>query len=170
MNDCGFYRDCLEARYQCKGEGYPLAHGEHYCQKFLDARDQMSAAGQRWVTDTMICLQRALVQEAVGPRDSTCGQIMQKAQDSHLACYVESGFCEIGQDWKVIDAIVGRGFVLDLVAFKQTAALISWCSKRWVSGWWRNLRESPRTFNIPGWGAASKNTELPPLRRHRGHG
>ena len=32
--NCAFYVDCVEARFQCGDNGYPLAYGERYCRHF----------------------------------------------------------------------------------------------------------------------------------------
>src|SRR5437660_11912620 len=60
-NTCSFYSDCLESRLNCGPSGYPIGYGLNYCNKFSAARSKMSAAGQTWVTNTMLCLQRDLV-------------------------------------------------------------------------------------------------------------
>lgn len=61
---CGFYRDCLESKFHCGSEGYPLGYGEKYCEKFVAGQDKLSLAGQKWMMDTMQCLQRVLVPDA----------------------------------------------------------------------------------------------------------
>ena len=48
--------------------GYPLGYGQNYCNKFTNGRSLFDAQGQQWITDTMQCLQLALVPDttAVG--------------------------------------------------------------------------------------------------------
>ncbi|KDR81155.1 hypothetical protein GALMADRAFT_241715 [Galerina marginata CBS 339.88] len=113
---CGFYRDCLEARFHCGPEGYPLGYGEKYCEKFSNARDTLSSAGQVWMLDTMQCLQRALVPEVTSEltQDLTalsdqqaCDALKEKAFSSHPGCYVDSGVCTLGlSDWTHIVKII----------------------------------------------------------------
>ena len=34
--DCSFYTQCVEQKFQCGENGYPLAYGHRYCRKFTD--------------------------------------------------------------------------------------------------------------------------------------
>lgn len=111
---CSFYEDCLETRYHCGAEGYPLGYGKKYCNKFNAAKDKFSQKGQVWMIDTMECLQKVLVPEATRPKEmgkqgsSPCDKLREKAIDSHAKCYVQNGVCTLSvKDWleivKVID-------------------------------------------------------------------
>ena len=33
--NCDYYEKCLEDVYKCKEDGYPMAYGNKYCNKFL---------------------------------------------------------------------------------------------------------------------------------------
>ena len=37
--DCDFYAECVEAKFQCGSEGYPLSYGDRYCHQFMDNLD-----------------------------------------------------------------------------------------------------------------------------------
>jgi len=43
---CSFYEDCLEARYHCGPDGYPLGYGKKYCNKFIATIDKFSPEAQ----------------------------------------------------------------------------------------------------------------------------
>src|SRR5437762_8062672 len=59
---CTFYLDCLEdGNYDCGTAGYPIGYGQYYCEKFNAAKPLLSPQGQQWVSDTMLCLQTALI-------------------------------------------------------------------------------------------------------------
>ena len=111
---CSFYEDCLETRYHCGPDGYPLGYGEKYCNKFNAAIDKFSPKAQVWMLDTMECLQRALVLETTGPLDlaganeiSPCDDLRRKAFDSHAECYIQNGLCTLGvKDWVEIVEVV----------------------------------------------------------------
>ena len=111
---CSFYEDCLETRYHCGADGYPLGYGKKYCNKFNAASDQFSQKGQIWMLDTMECLQRLLVPEATGPEEmgkqgtSPCDELRKKAFESHAECYVQNGVCTLSvKDWIEIVEVVG---------------------------------------------------------------
>ena len=36
--DCSFYTECVEAKYNCGPDGYPEAYGYKYCSRFLEER------------------------------------------------------------------------------------------------------------------------------------
>ena len=35
-SNCDFYTQCVEPRFQCGTNGYPLAYGDRYCSKFTN--------------------------------------------------------------------------------------------------------------------------------------
>jgi len=90
-NNCSFYDKCLEARNQCGLDGYTLNYGLKFCKKF-NAMD-LSSEGEKWITKTMACLQANLIQFAETKTD--CNVIEQKAFETHVSCYIESGFCNL---------------------------------------------------------------------------
>ncbi|KAJ6481845.1 hypothetical protein C8R45DRAFT_1003236 [Mycena sanguinolenta] len=116
-NDCDFYTECLEARYDCGADGYPLAYGYHFCTKFQNSTADLSPAGQLWMTNTMLCLQRALVPEATGAAGAaaTCSALETKAFGTHADCYVQSGLCTLPiSDWNaIVFEIIGPGTLVD---------------------------------------------------------
>jgi len=112
---CSFYEDCLETRYHCGADGYPLDYGKKYCNKFNAAKGGFTKEGQTWMLDTMECLQLALVPEANGPQQamvekqvgSPCDVLRRKAFGTHSQCYIESGLCALGlKDWIRIVEII----------------------------------------------------------------
>jgi hypothetical protein len=70
----------------------------------------MSAAGQAWVTNTMLCLQRALVKYGDGAQTTTCNALKDYAFGTHLDCYVNNGVCTLPwTDWHIIVTTVSFG-------------------------------------------------------------
>ena len=99
---CTFYPDCLESKYECGSDGYPLGYGLKYCHAFTAAKDRLDSKGKQWVSDTMLCLQTALVPYAT-TETTTCSALKSTAFASHPDCYVNSGVCTLGPaDWLVI--------------------------------------------------------------------
>lgn len=102
-NTCTFYSDCLEAAIGCGDQGYPIRYGLRYCTLFADVAGGMSPAGQQWITDTMLCLQNALVPYATGEQQATCDEVKKYAFGTHPDCYVDSGLCTLPpSDWAII--------------------------------------------------------------------
>ncbi|KAJ7616274.1 hypothetical protein DFH06DRAFT_1483798 [Mycena polygramma] len=133
-NDCTFYTDCLEAKYSCGTDGYPIGYGFHFCTKFAESKSELSTQGQAWISNTMLCLQRALVPEATGApgASATCGNLKTKAFATHADCYVDSGLCSLPiSDWeKVSVEIVGPGTLVESFdALKATASVGLQCTK-----------------------------------------
>ncbi|KDQ06911.1 hypothetical protein BOTBODRAFT_167643 [Botryobasidium botryosum FD-172 SS1] len=108
VDDCSFYATCLESRYQCGPNGYPIGYGQHFCQKFSDERDLLDAQGQEWMVNTMHCLQKVLVGNAIDAQATTCTALSHQAFGSHAECYLKNGVCTLGpHDWEAIFEIVG---------------------------------------------------------------
>lgn len=42
--DCSFYTHCVEQKFRCGENGYPLAYGHRYCQKFTEKQDCFTPA------------------------------------------------------------------------------------------------------------------------------
>lgn len=79
---------------RCSAKNYLLRFGEHYCNQFLKpkVKNSFSKAGGRIVANIRLCLQNELVNDT----RLTCRTSKSLAQEHHLRCYVESGFCELG--------------------------------------------------------------------------
>ncbi|KAF7329246.1 hypothetical protein MKEN_00185300 [Mycena kentingensis (nom. inval.)] len=78
LDDCSFYA-CLEPKFNCGPEGYPIGFGQKFCNKFSAARNELSAEGQQWMIKTMNCLQVTLVPELA--ISQTCDTLESKALD-----------------------------------------------------------------------------------------
>ncbi|KAH8695271.1 hypothetical protein BGW36DRAFT_382419 [Talaromyces proteolyticus] len=104
-NECSFYAQCLQTRYNCSPSDYPLADGQKYCEKFQADASDLSSAGQKWMETVMLCLQRALVPYALGGNQSfaSCSALNDYAFGTHPKCYVQSGLCTLPpSDWEAI--------------------------------------------------------------------
>ncbi|KAF9240394.1 hypothetical protein BU15DRAFT_87629 [Melanogaster broomeanus] len=107
MDQCSFYVTCLESRYHCGPNGYPIGYGHNFCQKFSTERSKLNAPGQKWMTDTMHCLQMVLVPDAIDVNATTCNALKDQAFASHAGCYTSNGFCTLGvHDWAAVLEIV----------------------------------------------------------------
>jgi hypothetical protein len=134
---CSFYEDCLETRYHCGPDDYPLGYGKKYCDKFNAAKGRLSNQGQTWMLDTMECLQLTLVPDAIGSQEveehggSACDVLRRKAFDSHARCYIESGVCALGlKDWtKIVEIIDLKTLFGSWEALKEALEAATGCLK-----------------------------------------
>ena len=42
--NCGFYTRCVETKFQCGTNGYPLAYGDRYCRRFENKQNCFTSA------------------------------------------------------------------------------------------------------------------------------
>ena len=42
--NCDFYTQCVEPRFQCGTNGYPLAYGNRYCHRFKNEQTCFTSA------------------------------------------------------------------------------------------------------------------------------
>jgi hypothetical protein len=134
-DSCTFYADCLESRYHCGPNGYPIGYGENFCQKFSDNRDELSDKGVKWMLDVGQCLQNNLVPEATGPAEgTTCDSLKTKALASHPRCYVDNGLCSLPpSDWAAIARIVGvEPFIGDAEVFLTALKTAEGCADAYL--------------------------------------
>ena len=43
-SNCDFYTRCVESRFQCGTNGYPLAYGDRYCRNFTNKQSCFTSA------------------------------------------------------------------------------------------------------------------------------
>lgn len=99
-NDCFFYVECLEEKFECGYTGYPVSYGFKFCRKFQKAK-RFSPRGKAWITSTMLCLQKALVpfaNDSYPVNEKACGAVEDWGFSTHSACYTEheNSFCFLG--------------------------------------------------------------------------
>lgn len=82
----------MEEKSNCGADGYWLKFGAHYCQKFLDKEKTFSSVGQRWLQMVRQCLQERADDVS---RQVSCSRIEREAMDSHISCYIDTGFCNL---------------------------------------------------------------------------
>jgi hypothetical protein len=93
-NRCTFYdcaADAAQGQLGCNKQGNNYFHdyGRKYCNKFVDVTyANLSARGQRWMNETLVCLQDALKRGCALNRCNSCSALARWAFDSHPACYV----------------------------------------------------------------------------------
>ncbi|GBB97476.1 hypothetical protein RclHR1_00030033 [Rhizophagus clarus] len=132
-DSCNFYSDCLEKKFNCGPNGYPIGYGLKNCENFANEINLFSNDGKKWVLKTMLCLQNALVQ-IYNNNTATCSEIKDTAFRSHAKCYIESGVCSLPTEWwklfEIIDIrdIVGswEGILEVIQTAEGCAELYAW--------------------------------------------
>lgn len=93
----GFYR-CVEGLINqgngCGEEGYLLGYAAKYAERYIwETYPTLSTEGQRFLDLNLLCLQtvfRDTVEE-----NWSCERIAEFGFQSHAACYLSSGICEL---------------------------------------------------------------------------
>ena len=128
-DDCALcsYYDCRESISQCGDRGYLTGYVGKYCQRFATVTEpRVSPAAAAWLGRVRHCLVDYLETEV--PYDADCETIDRLGTDSHAACYVESGFCDLSPlDWFHIVHSIDVGDVpLRVVLRTAHGCLQSW--------------------------------------------
>lgn len=145
-HDCSFYTECLEDKYHCGNDGYPVGYGNKYCSKFLEFFDSFDTKGQEWVEKTLLCLKESLIDHVEDEEGLTCKNIYDLAFDSHPDCYVNSGFCDImlHDTFNTVKALLKVYEVKDfaqLAALKQIRDTTRKCGKKVMFNFMSSLKE-----------------------------
>ncbi|RNA00508.1 stanniocalcin family [Brachionus plicatilis] len=93
--DCKFY-EVLESIEKCGPNGYLIAYGLKYCNKFTSNLNSFNEDGQLWVKSVKKCLMAKLIDK----KFPTCKSLADYAFESHVDCYLNPGyeaksFCDI---------------------------------------------------------------------------
>jgi len=91
--DCGWYKNCLEKRYNCQGTtaGYAILFAEKYCKLQSQSKTLFTASGQKWIDEVRKCLQVSLAPLLRPWNEYTCQAIQEFAFKSHSPCYLDPG-------------------------------------------------------------------------------
>lgn len=126
LDDCEFYT-CMETKRACGPKGYQVGFGRKYCLKFTENQTKFSYEGQGWLNRTKLCLMKKLLENH---NEVVCDSIKKQAFKDHIACYYDSGYCELsGADKWNIMKIVGSS-ILKPKLFKSGFKIQRRCSKK----------------------------------------
>lgn len=102
----------------CAADNYLTAYGYKYCRAFEKEEWSFSLNGQHTLQRLRLCLATEIARANV-----TCESVESFAYDSHVDCYIKSGFCEMDPidqahvGWVIRDEI-------GTPEFNQTAGLV----------------------------------------------
>ncbi|CAC5415398.1 unnamed protein product [Mytilus coruscus] len=126
--DCGWYENCLEKKYKCKGtdDDYALEFATKFCNLYNEHFSSFSSGGQIWVNYVRKCLQVSLVPIIRPWCSKSCKEIKQIAFDSHIPCYVRPNkqdlsisYCNLNLKdrakvfWTIKSSLVMKGAVIE---------------------------------------------------------
>ena len=141
--DCSWYRECLERRYQCEetDDSYAIEYAEKFCNLFANNYNDFSNDGRAWVDGVRKCLQVALVPSLRPWVRKTCEDIRRDAFNSHPDCYVTPasrapGICELWcpDVWRAFWLVNFEGGALSSAPIetgKQMLSVMARCFSRW---------------------------------------
>lgn len=146
---CSYYRDCAQAKYNCKPDEYPLGYGEKYCKKFIEIVNQLTPKGQTWVYNTMECLQLSIV-NFVQNGQGTCTDLGNLAFQNHVKCYLDNGFCDLENSDKAEIGIADFPSAISNPQQTVTQAInvLGSCAKSLVSSIMNPVSDSDANMNI----------------------
>lgn len=91
-SSCNYYYE-VEREYKCGKDGYALKFGRRLCQRYLDVQSEMPQRVQNWFPKIRYCLQKFIEDQRGSIRG--CSDLHRKAIDSHIGCYLSTGFCNL---------------------------------------------------------------------------
>ncbi|KAE9552024.1 hypothetical protein FO519_004787 [Halicephalobus sp. NKZ332] len=96
--NCNFYQ-CYENKMKCGSNGYLIAYGKKYCDRFNSTLSRFDPAGKQWVSCVRQCLINFLKPSCnTYPNNAfkdSCDKLKDAAFKSHVKCYTDCGFCNI---------------------------------------------------------------------------
>lgn len=125
---------CLEEQMNCGEKGYLKEFGYQNCQKYLDSEEFVSESLKSWYAKVRLCLQnRAIEIVANGEEDSlSCQKLKDKAFQSHVRCYIETGFCQLDFFDKLDLARITGSDLFKVESLKTEAQINKFCLKEWL--------------------------------------
>jgi len=123
---CAYYA-CRERQARCGPDGYLAGYVGPYCTRFATITERrVSPEATAWLGRVRRCLITYLDEQV--PRDASCEEIDRRGTDSHRACYLDAGFCDLSvSDWFAIVHTIDVGDVpLRLVLTTGQGCLREW--------------------------------------------
>jgi len=128
--DCGWYIGCLQNRFKCQYDDYPLGYGLRYCRKFNNHYQEFDEDGKKFVTLVTRCLQSQLIPYWT-QGNLTCQELQEIAFKTHPYCYlnVSPNFCDIALNNIItLLKIYDIGDLISWEAIKQEIEILDRCA------------------------------------------
>ncbi len=125
FTSCEFY-SCKEKARPCGKDGYWEKFAVPYCNVFLKKEKQYSQPLRAFLPKVRQCLQASINDYT---HSASCGDIKKLAFNSHVNCYVNSGFCHLSKLDQLTIANEVRGSFLNLETWQEAAAVNKACQQ-----------------------------------------
>ena len=119
IGTCAYYQT-LSASLGCSPSGYLLSFGYPYCQKFVDQEPFYPASGRAVLDRIRTCLETTLENTPA----LNCQNVETIAPQSHVSCYVQSGFCQLDVLEQAVIAITIAPSLLGNSGLEMTAVQV----------------------------------------------
>lgn len=126
--NCDFYQQ-IEEQMQCGPQGYFQKWAAPMCDKYIRSETNpvtglfLSQELKQWFPQVRMCLQEYLLSE-IGTL--TCQNLDQHANQSHIECYIQTGYCELSAYAKLqLAGLSANAVLMDPVLWQQSAVEIS---------------------------------------------
>jgi hypothetical protein len=96
IESCQYYR-CISNQLGCKNHDYFIGFGEKYCKIYLKSEPQYTSEGQIFLQTVRRCLKEQI---ETSYQEFTCQNAKSIAIRKHVDCYVQSGYCQLGNEDK----------------------------------------------------------------------
>jgi len=130
VDDCSYYRSCVETDRSCGDSGYALKFGERFCYVFLEDEGKFSPEGRVWLRAIRTCLQDELVKQR--GKNLSCQELEEGAFASHSTCYVDPqhSICDLSAaDKLTLTRVVAKNGMFAR-AFNQIEAVTKACASQ----------------------------------------
>lgn len=111
----------------CGRDGYLQAYGYHYCQIFVEAKDEFLPESQKVLARIRSCLIRQI---KVRESQLSCHTVEDLAYSTHTPCYVQSGYCEMDSEDRANLKLHLSGQIFNPRAWDEYFRLQDACSRR----------------------------------------
>lgn len=142
--NCDFYK-CLEEKYSCGSEGYPLGYGFKYCKRFSSFNTpsndnvfglDLSSKGVQWRDHTLRCLQGELVSTIYEVTQNSCSTVKSIGFGTHAKCYTSGpvSICSLPvKDWAAIMTMVKAQDYFSVESVDQVTDVLVQCGYQLMS-------------------------------------
>lgn len=122
---CEFY-SCKETNRPCGPKGYWEKFAVPYCNVFLKKQDSFNRPTRVFLQKVRLCLQASIEHYT---HSASCTDIKKLAFNSHVNCYVDSGFCHLSKVDQLSIAKEVRASFLEADTWREAAAVNRACEQ-----------------------------------------
>lgn len=123
---CQYYQT-LENSLQCGPDSYLIKSGYPLCEHYKRISPWMTDEIQKWFPKIRYCLQAALEERE---NEITCANLDQTALETHVDCYVQTGYCDLSLASKTQLSLVTLPRMTDSLWRKTAREILKACDRK----------------------------------------